>query len=231
MPTRATCPASRSGRRSRSRRARRRSRGRSSRPTISIRICSTPAEQEQFSSGSPRRRNEGLFTPIGFTRHDPHAGQQRRIELRQHLLESDRRHGLRHQLRHPGDHPAARRRRKPRRAAGTAAEAQARQRVRDSRCSSATARSATAPIAPARRTARRSSASRPALAEEMRRIVTNGKGRMPPFPHLMPADVDAVVSYLVAADAAGRGGRGRGGDAGCPRRSRRARSWNQDRLS
>ena len=50
-------------------------------------------------------------------------------------------------------------------------------------------------------------------AEEIRSTVTNGKGRMPPFPHLLPADVDAVVSYLVAADAGGRGGRGRGGDA------------------
>ena len=47
-------------------------------------------------------------------------------------------------------------------------------------------------------------------AEEMRSTVTNGKGRMPPLPHLVPADVDAVVAYLAAVDAAGRGGFGRG---------------------
>jgi quinoprotein glucose dehydrogenase len=47
--------------------------------------------------------------------------------------------------------------------------------------------------------------------DEMRAIVTNGKGRMPPMPHLVPADVDAVVTYLTAAAArGGGGGRGRG---------------------
>jgi quinoprotein glucose dehydrogenase len=52
-------------------------------------------------------------------------------------------------------------------------------------------------------------------AEEMRSAVTNGKGRMPPMPHLTPPDIDAVVAYLTAADAAGRGGGGRGrGGAG-----------------
>ncbi len=49
--------------------------------------------------------------------------------------------------------------------------------------------------------------------EEMRSAVTNGKGRMPPMPHLSSADVDAVVAYLTAADAGGRGGRGRGAAA------------------
>ncbi len=46
--------------------------------------------------------------------------------------------------------------------------------------------------------------------EEMRSTVLNGKGRMPPLPHLTPTDIDAVVAYLTAADAPGRGGGGRG---------------------
>ena len=50
-------------------------------------------------------------------------------------------------------------------------------------------------------------------AEEIRAAVTNGKGRMLPLPHLTPADVDAVVAYLTSADAPGRGGRGRGNAA------------------
>lgn len=47
-------------------------------------------------------------------------------------------------------------------------------------------------------------------AEEMRSAVINGKGRMPPMPHLSTTDVDAVVAYLSAADGRGGGGRGRG---------------------
>jgi quinoprotein glucose dehydrogenase len=50
-------------------------------------------------------------------------------------------------------------------------------------------------------------------AEEMRSTVMNGKGRMPPLPHLSPGDVDAVVAYLAAADSGGGGGRGRGAAA------------------
>lgn len=50
-------------------------------------------------------------------------------------------------------------------------------------------------------------------AEEMRSAVMNGKGRMPPLPHLSSTDVDAVVAYLAAADSSGRGGRGRGAAA------------------
>ena len=55
-------------------------------------------------------------------------------------------------------------------------------------------------------------------AEEMRSAVVNGQGRMPPFPSLTPADVDAVVAFLAAADAVvgrgGAGGRGRGAAPG-----------------
>ncbi len=47
-------------------------------------------------------------------------------------------------------------------------------------------------------------------AEEMRSVITNGKGRMQPMPHLSTADVDAVVAYLSAAEGRGGGGRGRG---------------------
>ena len=46
--------------------------------------------------------------------------------------------------------------------------------------------------------------------EEMRSAVMNGKGRMPPMPHLSTTDIDVVVAYLAAADTGGRGGRGRG---------------------
>ena len=70
----------------------------------------------------------------------------------------------------------------------------------------------------ARRTVRRSSASRTRLsAEEMRATVTNGKGRMPPLPHLIQTDVDAVVAYLAAADA-GRGAAAAGAAEVQPRR-------------
>jgi quinoprotein glucose dehydrogenase len=51
----------------------------------------------------------------------------------------------------------------------------------------------------------------------IRTIVNAGKGRMPSFPHLTPADVDALVALLTAAPG-GRGvaagGRGRGGPIG-----------------
>src|SRR5947208_9662418 len=47
-------------------------------------------------------------------------------------------------------------------------------------------------------------------AEELRSIVVDGKGRMPPLTHLTQIDVDAVVAYVAAADAGGRGGGGRG---------------------
>lgn len=54
-------------------------------------------------------------------------------------------------------------------------------------------------------------------AEELRSTVMNGKGRMPPMPHLTPTDLDAVVAYLTTADAPGRGGgRGRGASAAAP---------------
>jgi quinoprotein glucose dehydrogenase len=54
-------------------------------------------------------------------------------------------------------------------------------------------------------------------AATVRAVVGAGKGRMPSFPHLTPADVDAVVA-LVTTPPGGRGqgagGRGRGGPAG-----------------
>jgi quinoprotein glucose dehydrogenase len=46
-------------------------------------------------------------------------------------------------------------------------------------------------------------------AAAIRAVLAAGKGRMPAFPHLTPADVDAVVAFLTAAPG-GRGGRGAG---------------------
>ena len=54
-------------------------------------------------------------------------------------------------------------------------------------------------------------------ASAIRMVVAAGKGRMPPFPHLTPADVDAVVALLTTAPGArgqAAGGRGRGGPVG-----------------
>jgi quinoprotein glucose dehydrogenase len=54
-------------------------------------------------------------------------------------------------------------------------------------------------------------------ATAIRAVLAAGKGRMPSFPHLTPADVDAVVALLTTAPG-GRGqgaaGRGRGGPVG-----------------
>jgi quinoprotein glucose dehydrogenase len=47
-------------------------------------------------------------------------------------------------------------------------------------------------------------------AEEIRSAVVNGKGRMPPMPQLSDSDVDDVVAYVAAADGRGGPGRGRG---------------------
>jgi quinoprotein glucose dehydrogenase len=50
-------------------------------------------------------------------------------------------------------------------------------------------------------------------AEAIRTVVAAGKGRMPSFPHLTPAEVDALVALLTAPPggrAAGAGGRGGG---------------------
>jgi quinoprotein glucose dehydrogenase len=47
-------------------------------------------------------------------------------------------------------------------------------------------------------------------AAAIRAVLATGKNRMPPFPHLSAADVDAVVALLTSA-AGGRGGFGPGG--------------------
>jgi quinoprotein glucose dehydrogenase len=51
-------------------------------------------------------------------------------------------------------------------------------------------------------------------AAAIRAVLAAGKGRMPAFPHLIPADVDALVALLTAPPGgrgfAGAGGRGRG---------------------
>jgi quinoprotein glucose dehydrogenase len=52
-------------------------------------------------------------------------------------------------------------------------------------------------------------------ADDIRSIVTNGRGRMPAVPHITDTDLADVVTYLSSADAAGRGGaRGRGAGTG-----------------
>ena len=51
-------------------------------------------------------------------------------------------------------------------------------------------------------------------ASTIRTVITAGKGRMPSFAHLTPADIDALVTLLTTAPGArgqGAGGRGRGG--------------------
>jgi quinoprotein glucose dehydrogenase len=54
-------------------------------------------------------------------------------------------------------------------------------------------------------------------AEEIHSIVVDGNGRMPPLTHLTQIDVDAVVAYVASADSAGRGGfGGRGGRGAAP---------------
>jgi quinoprotein glucose dehydrogenase len=58
-------------------------------------------------------------------------------------------------------------------------------------------------------------------AAAIRAVVGAGKGRMPAFPHLTTADVDAVVTLLTAAPGArglgaGRGGRGGPAGSGAP---------------
>src|SRR4029453_15173736 len=52
-------------------------------------------------------------------------------------------------------------------------------------------------------------------ADDIRSIVTNGRGHMPAVPHITDADLADVVTYVTSADAAGRGGaRGRGAGTG-----------------
>ncbi|HVG70814.1 MAG TPA: PQQ-binding-like beta-propeller repeat protein [Vicinamibacterales bacterium] len=52
-------------------------------------------------------------------------------------------------------------------------------------------------------------------ASAIRAAVTAGKGRMPPFPHLTPADVENLVTFLTTAPGGrGVGGAGRGRGAG-----------------
>src|SRR5690606_22765244 len=45
---------------------------------------------------------------------------------------------------------------------------------------------------------------------DIRATIREGMGRMEAFPHLLDADVDAVIQFLAAPVGVGRGGRGRG---------------------
>ncbi len=51
-------------------------------------------------------------------------------------------------------------------------------------------------------------------ANAIRAVVAGGKGRMPAFPHLTPADVDRLVAFLTSAAGGRGGGAGRGRGAG-----------------
>ena len=181
------CPANRSGRRSRSPRARRRSPGRSSGPTMSIRA---PDHAGRAASSS----SSGLQRPG--TRRPLHADWIRPTRSTCLATTEDRTSAAPPRIRTTArfyvisyDIPAIIRLLTPEEAAarvqGAAAEAQARRRVRDSRCSSATARSATEPIGAGTPNGASLVGVAGRLApEEIRSTVTNGKGRMPPFPHL-----------------------------------------------
>jgi len=68
-------------------------------------------------------------------------------------------------------------------------------------------------------------------AAAIQTVIAAGKGRMPPFPHLTAADVDALVALLTTASGGrgpGAGGRGRGGDGG-PRRAHQAVDFSRSR--
>jgi len=172
----------------------------------------TPAEQEQFKQRIAAARNEGLFTPIGFTDTIHMPGNNGGSNFGS--TSSNPNDGTVYVISY--DIPAIIRLLTPEEAAarggrgrggaGAAAGPGLAVFQRDCQVCHGADRAGTPNGASLVGVAGR------LAPEEIRSTVTNGKGRMPPFPHLLPADVDAVVSYLVAADAGGRGGRGRGGD-------------------
>ena len=175
----------------------------------------SPEEREQFRQRIANARNEGLFTPIGF-------GEAI------HMPGNNGGSNFGSTSANPGDGtvyvisydiPAIMRLLTPQEAAargsrgnrGGAAGAGLAVFQRDCQACHGPDRSGTPNGASLLGVASRLS------AEEMRATVTNGKGRMPPLPHITPADVDAVVAYLAAADSPGRGGGGRGrGAAAAP---------------
>jgi quinoprotein glucose dehydrogenase len=173
----------------------------------------TPEEREQFKQRIASARNEGLFTPIGFSEVIHMPGNNGGSNFGS--TSSNPTDGTVYVISY--DIPAIMRLLTPQEAAarggrggggGAAAGPGLGVFQRDCQACHGADRGGTPNGASLIGVAARLS------AEEMRSAVTNGKGRMPPMPHLVPTDVDAVVAYLAAADAPGRaGGRGRGGAA------------------
>jgi quinoprotein glucose dehydrogenase len=175
----------------------------------------TPAEQEQFKQRVAAARNEGLFTPIGFTEVIHMPGNNGGSNFGS--TSSNPTDGTVYVISY--DIPAIMRLLTPQEAAARGGRLGGGGGVagpglavfqRDCQACHGADRAGSPNGASLVGVGTRLS------AEEMRSAVTNGKGRMPPLPHLVPADIDAVVSYLIAADASGRGGRGRGGAGADP---------------
>ena len=170
----------------------------------------TPEERDQFKQRIAGARNEGLFTPIGFSEVIHMPGNNGGSNFGSTSANPD--DGTVYVISY--DIPAIMRLLTPQEAAargrggrgqGGASGPGLAVFQRDCQVCHGADRSGTPSGASLVGVATRLS------AEEIRAAMTNGKGRMPPFPHLTPADVDAVVAYLTAADAPGRGGgRGRG---------------------
>src|SRR4051812_19085808 len=162
----------------------------------------TPEQQEQFRARVAKARNEGLFTPIGFGEAIHMPGNNGGSNFGS--TSSNPSDGTVYVISY--DIPAIMRLLTPQEAAARGARGGGNAAAgpglgifeRDCQACHGADRSGTPNGASLIGVAGRLS------AEEMRSAVLNGKGRMPPQPHLSPVDVDAVVAYLSAAD--GRGG-------------------------
>ena len=170
----------------------------------------TPAEQEQFKERVSQARNEGLFTPIGFSEVIHMPGNNGGSNFGS--TSANPTDGTVYVISY--DIPAIMRLLTPQEAAarggrgggGAGAGPGLGVFQRDCQVCHGLDRAGTPNGTSLVGVATRLS------VEEMRSAVTNGKGRMPPMPYVTPTDVDAVVTYLAAADAPGRGGfGGRGG--------------------
>ncbi len=170
----------------------------------------TDAERAQFRERIAKARNEGLFTPIGFSEaiHMPGnnggsnwgSTSSNPTNGSVYVISYDIPAIMR--LLTP-EEAAARGRRGGARGAGPAMPGLAVYQQNCQVCHGAD-RAGTA------NGANLVGASTRLSADEIRSVVTNGRGRMPPMPHLTQTDLNDVVAYVLAADA----GRGRGAFAG-----------------
>ena len=181
----------------------------------------TPAEQQEFKERVSKARNEGLFTPIGFTEVIHMPGNNGGANFGNtaanptdgtvYVTSYDIPAIMR--LLTPAEAAARGGRRGGGGGAGAAGPAMPGMVVyqRDCQVCHGADRAGTANGATLVGIASRMS------ADDMRAAVTSGKGRMPAWPHITQVDLNDVVAYLSAADAAGRGraaGGGRGGRGG-----------------